>query len=297
MTAQKRRLPKRWVLKASLQGALGLVVIWGILGWWSSEFPDVSQLAHQYPTIKPLSPKDPSGLPFDVIWKKSRPPSWVTLSGISRQAVGAVLVSEDWAFYQHSGYDPNQIREAIEESLKEGHLSRGASTITQQVVKNVFLSSERSLWRKIKELWLALRLERRVGKRRILETYFNIAEWGPGIYGISGAAQYYFHKHPSELTAREGAWLAILLPSPIRYGQSFRRKQLTPFAKRTINSVLLKMQQAGYLTEEARLIERETPLSFEQYTPVGESSILSSEQNPQPEVSPEPAEDEESGTP
>lgn len=235
---------------------------------------DVRLLKNQFPVVVHQGrDKDPL-----VRFQKSRPPGWVELSEISKAAVGAVVVSEDWAFYTHKGFDPNQIKEAIQEDLAEGKFARGASTITQQVVKNVFLSREKTLLRKAKELYLAVKLEEQVGKRRILETYFNIAEWGEGIYGIGGASSYYFNKPPSQLTAKEGAFLAMLLPSPIRYGQSYRAKELTSYARKTIASILRKMERAKYLTEEELAVELERSLSFEKAGQVLEPVPL--EENP-----------------
>jgi monofunctional biosynthetic peptidoglycan transglycosylase len=226
----------------------------------SNEFPHPEILKTQFPVVEYRPAQHSAPL---VKLARTRPAGWVSLGSISKVAVGAVVVSEDWAFYQHKGYDPNQIREAVKESIEEGSLGRGASTITQQVVRNVFLTKEKSVWRKIKELYLAVRLEETVKKARILEIYFNIAEWGPGIYGIGSASQYYFKKSPSELTAKEGAFLAMLLPSPIRYGQSFRKRTLTDYASETVESILDKMTQAHYLSEEERDRELATPLSFE----------------------------------
>jgi monofunctional biosynthetic peptidoglycan transglycosylase len=195
--------------------------------------------------------------------EKSRPVHWVSIQEVSKVAVGAVIVSEDWAFYSHQGYDANQIREAIREDWEQGKFARGASTITQQVVKNVFLERDKNLWRKIKELYLAVEIEKTVGKKRILETYLNIAEWGEGVFGIRAASNLYFSKHPSELTAREGAFLAMLLPSPKRYSQSYRSKELTPYARRIVRSILEKMVRANYLTTEEKVAEMTTPFSWE----------------------------------
>jgi monofunctional biosynthetic peptidoglycan transglycosylase len=202
-----------------------------------------------------------------VEWTKVRPSHWVDLKQVSRAAIGAVVVSEDWAFYQHPGYDLEQIKKVLEDDLSlsrgvEG-LSRGASTITQQMVKNVFLSRERTLVRKVKELILAVEVERRLGKAKILEVYLNIAEWGEGIYGIREAAQFYFHKSPKELSAKEGAFLAMLLPSPKRYSQSFRAKKLTHYARKTTQDILSKMRQAKWITDEIHAAESARPLAFE----------------------------------
>jgi monofunctional glycosyltransferase len=233
--------------------------VWAGYAFFTSEFPDVTVLKTQYPLVRYIGKKEPPV----VVLQKSRPASWVSLSEVSRVAVGAIIVSEDWAFYQHQGYDANQIKEAIKEDIEEGKFARGASTITQQVVKNVFLERDKNLWRKVKELYLAVRLEQTVGKRKILETYLNVAEWGEGIFGINAASRHYFSKHPSQLTAKEGAFLAMLLPSPKRYSQSFRRKELTSYAKSTIRSILGKMAQARYLTEEEKEVEASAPLPFE----------------------------------
>ncbi len=227
--------------------------------WVEIEFPDVSQLKTQYALVK-YRGRD---LPPLVSLQKARPPGWVSLGAISRAAQGAVIVSEDWAFYQHHGYDAKQIREVVEEAVETGHFSRGASTITQQVVKNVFLSRDRTFWRKLKELILAYRIEDTVGKRKILETYFNVAEWGEGVFGISAAARHYFGKSPSELTGKEGAFLAMLLPSPKRYTVSFRKKALTRYAKSTVDSILGKMLQAGYLSDVDYQRATASPLPFE----------------------------------
>lgn len=237
-------------------------------GWkfFRSEFPDVSVLRTHYPAILYQGQSHSER----VVLKRETPEGWVRLAEISKAAVGAVIVSEDWAFYQHKGYDANQIKEAVTGDIGSGKALRGASTITQQVVKNVFLTRERSLWRKIKELLLATRLENAVSKNRILEIYLNIAEWGDGIYGMRAAARHYFHKAPSELTAKEGAFLSMLLPSPKRYAQSFKSRQLTDYARRTVGSILEKMMQARYITEEQRMVEAYTPLSFEQ-SPGGSS--------------------------
>jgi monofunctional biosynthetic peptidoglycan transglycosylase len=200
-----------------------------------------------------------------------RPGSWVGLKGVSKRAVWAILVSEDWAFYEHEGLDWDQIEAAAETNWKRGRFARGASTISQQVVKNVFLTREKTLTRKFAELILTIWMEREVSKSRILETYLNIAEWGEGIYGIGAAARHYFGKAPSELTAREGAYLAMLLPSPIRYSRSFRRGGLSAGAMRTIENILQKLVQARVLSEEERIVESQTRFPFETGAVSGET--------------------------
>lgn len=178
-----------------------------------------------------------------------KPKNWVSLKDINYTAAHAIVVSEDWAFYGHNGYDMGQIKEAAEEAI-EGDRTRGASTISQQVVKNLFLSPEKTVTRKLTELMYSTYMERNVSKEKILETYLNIAEFGPGIYGIEAASRHYFKKAPKELTPREGAFLAMLLPSPKRYGESFRKGEMTEFAQKTVNNILDKMVVAKYLKKD-----------------------------------------------
>ncbi|MBL7714908.1 MAG: transglycosylase domain-containing protein [Bdellovibrionales bacterium] len=265
--ARRRRGYSNWLLNLtpvlfvlSLFTVMGVfALIWSGYEAFREEFPDVGRLKKNYPVIK-YNGRDK---PFSVSWHRNKPDRWVGLQEISREAIGAVLVSEDWAFFSHDGYDANQIKEALKDSMEEGHLTRGASTITQQVVKNVFLARDRNLWRKLKELMLAVQLEDTVGKRRILETYLNIAEWGEGIFGIGAAASFYFHKAPSQLTAKEGAFLAMLLPSPKRYSQSYRDRRLTDYARSTIRAIMQKMEKANYLSSDERARAQITPLWFE----------------------------------
>ncbi len=238
--------------------------VWGSYRFVASEFPDVALLKTQYPVVLYRKPaRGEEAEPPTIKLSRMRPSHWVSSTEVSKSAVGAIIVSEDWAFYQHKGYDANQIKKAIEEDIEERRFARGASTITQQVVRNVFLDKDKNLWRKLKELLLAIQLEEVVSKRKILDVYLNIAEWGEGIFGIGAASQHYFGKHPSELTAREGAFLAMLLPSPKRYSQSFRAKKLTTYARDTMESILDKMTQAHYLTPEEKIQEVARPLSWE----------------------------------
>jgi len=139
---------------------------------------------------------------------------WIPLHRVSPVLIRAVLTSEDARFCTHDGIDLGELKAAIEDA-KSGASPRGASTITMQVVKNVFLWPGRSYVRKAIELPLALAVDFVWPKRRILEVYLNIAEWGPGIYGIDAAASDAFAKPPSALTAREAARLAVVLPNPL----------------------------------------------------------------------------------
>jgi monofunctional glycosyltransferase len=180
-------------------------------------------------------------------------PGWVPRSQISNFLADAVVASEDTAFFSHSGIDVHEIKEALKKDLKEGRFARGASTLTQQVLKNVFLGSDKSLWRKLREVILAPRLEKALTKTEILTFYLNMAEWGPGIYGCGEASRYYFGTTPANLTAKQAAFLTMLLPSPRRYHAYFRTRQLTQWANNRVNRILHIMNKMGDL-DEAQLI-------------------------------------------
>jgi monofunctional biosynthetic peptidoglycan transglycosylase len=138
---------------------------------------------------------------------------WVDLEAISPQAAIAVIASEDQQFPFHFGFDFKSIRESVRAHERGGKL-RGASTITQQVAKNLFLWSGRSLVRKGLEAALTVMMEAALPKERILEIYLNVAEFGRGIYGVEAAARHFFHKHASALSSEESALLAVVLPNP-----------------------------------------------------------------------------------
>jgi monofunctional biosynthetic peptidoglycan transglycosylase len=145
---------------------------------------------------------------------------WVDYSRISSQAKRAVVAAEDSGFTQHDGIDWEAIEKAARDNLRKGKIKRGGSTITMQLAKNLFLSSERSFVRKAQEVVLTGMLELVHDKRRILELYLNVAEWGVGVFGIEAAAQHYFGIPAAALTAEQSAWLAAILPAPRRYDRN-----------------------------------------------------------------------------
>lgn len=174
--------------------------------------PPVSDLADKrYSTT--IQVKDWQGEyhPF-VVGPKNR--NWTPSARIPAEMKWAVIVAEDGNFYKHDGFDVKAIKAAIKYDLEKKSLKRGASTITQQVAKNLFLSREKTITRKLKELYLAWRMEQELTKGRIIELYLNVVELGPMVYGIGHGAQYYFGKSPGALTPRECAFLAAMLPGP-----------------------------------------------------------------------------------
>ena len=168
-------------------------------------------------------------------------PNYTPIREIPHGVKMAVVVSEDGSFYDHNGFDWFELRESFKKDMKTGHFSRGGSTITQQLAKNLYLTNEKSLFRKIREAIIASQIEELLTKEEILEKYFNVVEFGPEIYGIHAAAHFYFSKQVSELTVAEGAWLAMLLPNPSKNYQSFRKGTLSPFARREISKIINRL--------------------------------------------------------
>ena len=156
-------------------------------------------------------------------WPKLR---WnpVSIESIPQSMIRAVIVAEDARFYEHEGVDIDALKEAMEHNLSEKRLVYGASTISQQTVKNVFLSPSRNPLRKWHELLLTLGMERNLSKKRILEHYLNVAEFGRGIYGVDAAARFYWGIPASRLTNRQAIELAATLPSPVSNNPQTRTK-------------------------------------------------------------------------
>lgn len=141
---------------------------------------------------------------------------YVPLSAISVDLQLALLVGEDINYFGHGAVDLDAVREAVEEGIRTGGRLRGASTVTQQLAKTLFLSGERSLWRKAREARLAWWMERRLGKRRILELYLNVVEFGPGLFGVEAGARHYYGVGAEMVGPDRAAGLAAAIPSPGR---------------------------------------------------------------------------------
>ena len=226
--------------------ALAVVVI--LLGAWVGvsilTLPSVAPLAKpgvsMTITVKDWNRKDH---PFVV---GPRNPRWTPYGAIPSALKKAVVASEDANFYTHEGVDYEAIREAIKADWRKGKFVRGGSTITQQLAKNLFLTRERTLIRKVKEIVLARRMDDALSKARILELYLNVVELGPMVYGIGHAAHYYFGKGPSALTVRECAFLASMLPGP---------KVYNPYRK--MDRVMKRSDRILRRMVAARMISRE----------------------------------------
>jgi monofunctional glycosyltransferase len=181
------------------------------LGWiayWKYENP--RETAFMERELERLQQKDP---------KAQLRHQWVPYERISAHLKRAVVTSEDARFVDHEGVDWEAVQKAYEENLRRGRPAKGGSTISQQLAKNLFLSSDRSYLRKAQELAITTMLEWLWDKRRILEVYLNVVEWGEGVFGAEAAARHYFGIGAHQLGAEQAARLAAYLPSPKRYGR------------------------------------------------------------------------------
>lgn len=153
--------------------------------------------------------------------------TWVPYSAIAITVKQAVIAAEDSGFAFHDGVDWEAIEKAARENIRRGQVKRGGSTITMQLAKNLFLSSDRSYSRKAQELIITGMLELTLDKRRILELYLNTAEWGIGVFGVEAAARHYFGVSAAQVDAMQAAWLASVLPSPKRFDRNRESDYLT----------------------------------------------------------------------
>ena len=189
------------------------------LAWTWITLPDVSALRTTNPETTAFidryrEARREAGESDAVAW------SPVPYARISPNLTRAVIASEDTEFFFHDGFSSHELGEAVRKAIREREAPRGASTMSQQLVKNLWLSPSRSLTRKLREATLTRRLEKSLSKERILELYLNVVEFGPGIYGAEAAAQHYFGKPAAQLTPREGAMLAAGLPRPRSWNPS-----------------------------------------------------------------------------
>ncbi len=200
--------------------------------------PDVAALARTNPSTTAFIESRKSeavarGRSFHLQW------TWVPLAHMSSHLTRAVLAAEDAAFYRHKGFDWDGLKEALTRNFERGQLRRGGSTITQQLAKNLYLSPEKNLLRKGHEAMLARELERALPKKRILELYLNVAEWGHGVFGAEAAARHHFGKSAEDLSPAEAALLAAMLPSPRRYDPL----KLTPYLSKRQKDILYWMNR------------------------------------------------------
>ena len=227
----------RLLLKALGYGLAALVlIVVGLQAWF-------------YAQILYLNAFDPASTAFmerrlDALREKNPKAAlrrqWVPYERISVHLKRAVVAAEDAKFLDHEGFDWEAIQKAISRNEKRGRVVAGASTISQQLAKNLFLSGDRSYLRKGQEAVITWMLERTMSKRRILELYLNVAEWGEGIFGAEAAARHHFGVPASALTPAQAAWLAAVLPSPRRY----ERGRVTPYLAGRVSTIYARMDSA-----------------------------------------------------
>jgi len=217
---------------------LGLVValvvfyelwIFAQVWWWSTHNPRSTAFMEQ--NLSALREKDPRA----VLQHE-----WVPYNRISPHLKRAVIASEDAKFADHEGFDWDAIEKAYEKNLQKGRIVAGGSTISQQLAKNLFLSGERSPLRKGQEAIITLMLERVMTKRRILEIYLNVIEWGNGVFGAEAAARHYFGTSAANVGAGDAAWLAAIVPNPKFYDA----RRNTPWIQRKTQIIRARMGAA-----------------------------------------------------
>lgn len=208
---------------------------------------------------------------------------WVPLSRISPFLIKAVLIAEDDKFWKHEGFDFEAIEKAVEKDLKVKKFKFGASTISQQLAKNLYLSPSKNPLRKAKEAVLTWRLEKKLTKRRILELYLNVVEWGDGIFGIEAASRFYYGKPAAALGPEEAAKLASVLPNPRKYNPLGTSRYMVN-RSRIIYNVMVKRGIVIPQYEEVMAApdEKDTP-DEKPAAPTGAAAPA------QPSVSPQPA--------
>ncbi len=177
--------------------------------------PDIDALARENPRSTALI-RQRAGEAADQNRPARRDQRWISFDRISRHLRNAVVVSEDATFWTNDGFDLHELRESIKKNWRLKRYARGASTITQQLAKNLYFGTDKSIRRKIAEAVTAWRIDRAISKERILEVYLNVIEWGDGVYGAEAAAQLYFGKSAADLGPREAALMASAIPSPRR---------------------------------------------------------------------------------
>jgi monofunctional biosynthetic peptidoglycan transglycosylase len=210
--------------------------------------------------------------------------SWVPLSRVSRHLIHAVLSSEDQNFFGHGGVDWKAIEESIEKNVEKGRFARGGSTITQQLAKNLYFGTSKTLGRKARELVVTRWMEADLSKARILALYLNLIEWGDGVYGAEAAARHWYGKPASDLSPTEAAGLAAMIPNPRRLNPRVSALR----HERATRRVLWLMGQAGYIGRDVAGLGAEPPVET---VAEDEEAIDLPPEPPPPATSPSPTAD------
>jgi len=265
MDEKKPEKPKRrWLLVPVIFLSFLLVLACGVVVWilWITRgLPDEKAIKSYRPCVSTEVRGADGRLVLTLSKGQNR--LWKPLRSISPRLVEAVITAEDDTFFEHEGVRPEQIRKAFWDNIEAGRYKRGGSTITQQLAKNAFLSREKTLSRKVKEYFLARRIEKVLPKKRILELYLNLVEWGQDIYGAETAARHYFNKPASALNLAEGALLAGMLPNP-RYYNPFERPEKVREKQKWVLDLMLHNKVIDADEHRAAL---ETPVALRETPP------------------------------
>jgi len=238
-------------MRRVLYSSLLVTFIVGAVASFYFTLPDVAQLKQKNPkTTALMELRDEEYKKKNI--RGARQQIWVSYGAISEHLKKAVLVSEDAAFFSHKGVDVNELKAALKKDWETMSFSRGGSTVTMQLAKNLYLNPSKNPLRKVREIVIAHQLERALSKRRIFEIYLNVVEWGRNIYGIEAASRHYFGKSAAALEPLEAATLAALLPSP-------RNSKDRSIVSRR-NLILSRLASVGYLTNEEFQHSRRVPL-------------------------------------
>ena len=218
-------------------------------------YPDVGLLVEKNPAKTAFMESREAEWQRDGLKDKKIKQKWVPLGQVSQNLIKAVLIGEDDKFWHHEGFDYQAIERAIEKNIMAKKFKMGGSTISQQLAKNLYLSPSKNPVRKIKEAILTWRLEKTLSKRRILELYVNVAEWGDGIFGIGQAARHYYGVSAASLTARQASKLAAILPNPILYSP----KGSSRYVRNRSNIIYAIMRKRGIVVPDYREVMALTP--------------------------------------
>jgi monofunctional biosynthetic peptidoglycan transglycosylase len=238
-------------MKRILVSSVSLTIVIALGYYFYATLPDVSALQRRNPRITALMELRDEEYRGEGV-RAGRRQLWVSYDAISEHLKKAVLLGEDTAFFSHKGIDLNELGEALKKDWETLSFTRGASTITMQLAKNLYLDPSKNPLRKLKEIVIAHQLERTLSKRRIFELYLNIVEWGRNIYGAEAAARYYFGKNAAGLDPVQAATLAAMLPNP--RGATDR----SLLSRR--NLILARLAKVGYLSDEEFRRSKEMPL-------------------------------------
>jgi len=218
-------------------------------------YPDVGRVAEENPAKTAFMEYREAEWQREGLTDKKIDQRWVSLDNVSQNLIKAVLIGEDDKFWHHEGFDYQAIERAIEKNIVAKKFKMGGSTISQQLAKNLYLSPSKNPVRKIKEAILTWRLEKALSKRRILELYVNVVEWGDGIFGIGQAARHYNGISAARLSARQASRLAAILPNPILYSPTGSSR----YVRNRSNIIYAIMRKRGVVVSDYKEVIARKP--------------------------------------